>query len=183
MLDQSKSRHNSPAMASPPHNRRLLLLDHARVLQHVGPLAAGPGVAVLEVLPEVVGPVELLARVALAELVHVLEVPDARLPVRVGDVPPSPSPSAGRRGGGGGMSSRARELLAAIPTHVGVAGTRGAVVEGALVARQRGARPAVPPNVEGVLVALGLVLVLEAVAAEGAFELLFGFVGAVLWRI
>jgi hypothetical protein len=48
------------------------LLHHAGVLEHVGPLAAGAGMAVLEVLAEVVGPVELFAGVALAEFVHIL---------------------------------------------------------------------------------------------------------------
>jgi hypothetical protein len=52
--------------------RRRVLLQHAGVLEHVGPLAAGTGMAVLEVLAEVIGAVELLARVALAELVHLL---------------------------------------------------------------------------------------------------------------
>lgn len=41
---------------------------------------------VLEVLAEVVGPVELLGRVALSELVHLLKVSDPLIPVLVSSV-------------------------------------------------------------------------------------------------
>lgn len=41
---------------------------------------------VLEMLAEVVGPVELLGRVALPELVHLLKVSDPLLPVLVSSV-------------------------------------------------------------------------------------------------
>lgn len=47
-------------------------VHHASVLQHVGPLPTRAGMAVFEMLPEVVCPKELLAGIAFAELVHVL---------------------------------------------------------------------------------------------------------------
>lgn len=61
---------------------RQRLVLHARVLQHVRPLATGAGVTVLEVLAEVVGAEELLGFVALAELVDVVEVLRALVPAR-----------------------------------------------------------------------------------------------------
>ena len=124
--------------------------------------------AVLEMLAEMVGAVELLARVAFAKFVRILEMDDALLQVLVRDetavlVPGRPCPL---------------KLLAAIPAAVGLARVGRALVESSLVARQRRAGPAVPADVERVLVALGFVLVLEPIAAEGAFVLLFGGVGA-----
>lgn len=66
--------------------RRRVLLHQTGVLQHVCPLAAGACVTVLEMLAEVIGPVELLGRVALSELVHLLKVSDPLLPVLVSSV-------------------------------------------------------------------------------------------------
>src|SRR5207237_564444 len=91
-------------------------------------------------------------------------VPDTLLPVLVAHAGALPAPG---------------ELLAAVAAHVGVAGPRRAVVERPLVARQRRARPAVPPDVQRVLVPLRLVLVLKAVAAERTLVLLLGLVGSV----
>lgn len=129
-------------------------LHHARVLEHVGPLAAGAGMAVLEVLAEVVGAVELLARVALAELVHALEVPHAVFPVLVARHRPVRA------------LARPGELLAAVAAHVGLAGPCRALVERPLPAGQGRTGPAMSPDVERVLMSLCLILVLEAVAAE-----------------
>ncbi|MDB5910382.1 MAG: hypothetical protein JWP34_4496 [Massilia sp.] len=80
----------------------------------------------LQVLSEMISPVELLACVALPELVHVLQVPNARFPVSIGNEPPG-----SRR-----CVSRASKLLATIPANVGIARARGAVVKGSLVACQ-----------------------------------------------
>lgn len=66
--------------------RRRVLLHQTGILQHVCPLAASACVTVLEMLAEVVGPVELLGRVALPELVHLLKVSDPLLPVLVSSV-------------------------------------------------------------------------------------------------
>lgn len=63
-----------------------VLLHQTSILQHVGPLAAGACVTVLEMLPKVVGPVELLGGVALSELVLLLQVSNALFPVLVGGV-------------------------------------------------------------------------------------------------
>jgi hypothetical protein len=60
-----------------------ILLEHACVFQHVGPLAAGASMAMLEMLTEMIGPVKLLARVAFAKLVLFLQVTDPLLPVFV----------------------------------------------------------------------------------------------------
>lgn len=80
------------------HRRRLVL--HAGVLQHVGPFAAGAVVAVFEVLAEVVGAEELFGLVALAELVHLVEVVGADVPLRrIGEFFPAVSACVGVRAG------------------------------------------------------------------------------------
>jgi hypothetical protein len=61
-----------------------LLFLHASAFQYIGPFPAGPSVAVLQVLPEVVGAVELLRIVALAELVHARQVLEPPIPVYLG---------------------------------------------------------------------------------------------------
>lgn len=145
---------------------RGLFLNHAGVFEHVCPLPTGAGVAVLEVLAEVVGTVELLARVALAKLVHVLEMTDPVLPVLVADA----NSGLGLPGSG--------KLIPAVPANVGFAGPCGAVVERPLIASQRRTRPAVPPNVEGILVPFSLILVFEAVSAKRALVLFLGLVSS-----
>lgn len=51
------------------------------MLEHVGPFSAGSGVAMLEVLPEVVRPEELFRLIALAKLVLDFEVLEPRRPI------------------------------------------------------------------------------------------------------
>lgn len=80
---------------------------------------------VLKVLAEVVGSVELFARVALAKLVHVLKMPDAVLPVGLAHASP-PMVLAARPG----------ELFAAVAANVGFPGPGGTVVECSFVSRQ-----------------------------------------------
>lgn len=127
--------------------------------------------AVLEVLPEVVGPPKLLGDVALAELVHLLQVLRPGFPVLVCNLPSTVGRETREASGPG-------KIPAAVAAAVGLAGTGGAVVEGVLEGEHGAARPAVAAEVERVLVALGFVLVLEAVGAELALVLFFGFVGA-----
>lgn len=155
---------DTPSSVLSRNNRRFLVY-HASVLEHVGPLATGTSVAVLQVLPEMIGPVEFLACVALPELVHILQVVDAQFPVRVGN-----ESSRGRC-----RVPRASELLATIPANVCVAGAGGAIVECPLVARQCRARPAMATDMQRVLVSFGLVLVLETVAAKRALVLFLRF--------
>ena len=143
---------SSGASSSP--RRRRLFLHHTGVFEHVCPLPASACVAVFEVLAEVVGPVELLARVALAELVHVLKMPDAIFPFLI------------RRADSALALPGPGEFLPAVSANVSFAGPGSAIVERPLIARQRRARPTVPPNMERILVPLGFVLVLEAVSAE-----------------
>lgn len=69
----------STAVGSDTLLRQWLIL-HASILQHVGPLAAGTSVAVLQVLAEVIGAEELLGLVALAKFVNVVEMLGASLP-------------------------------------------------------------------------------------------------------
>lgn len=152
-----------------PSPGRRVLLDHACVLQHVGPFAAGARVAVLEVLAEVVGTEELLAAVALPELVHLLQMPDSFLPILVCDVPMCRS---------AGRDTAPGEVLAAVAAGIRFAGPVCALVERPVECLERRAAPTMPPHVKAVLVALSLVLVLEAVAAEVALILLFLFVSS-----
>lgn len=126
--------------------------------------------AVLEVLPEVVRPEELLAAVALAELVRLLEVPDPLLPVRVRYVPWPRAP---------GPVAAASKVLAAVAARIRLARPVRTGVEGPVEHLKRRAAPAVPPDVQAVLVPLRLVLVLEPVAAVCALVLLLQLVRAV----
>ena len=126
------------------HQRRRFVL-HARVFQHVGVLAARAGVAVFEVLPEMVGSEEFLGLVAFAELVHRGQVLEATAPI-------------GRR--------RIGEFLAAVTAHVHARRRRrGRGVKGGFVVGEVGTRPGVAAEVEAVLVPLGFVFVLEPVLA------------------
>jgi hypothetical protein len=87
------------AGASPVDGLRRSLIAHARVLEDISPLSARATVAVLEVLPEVVGTIELFGLVAFAELVFLGEMLDAERPL-------------------GGQ----RELLPAVAAYVGEVG-------------------------------------------------------------
>jgi len=69
------------ASASPVDGLRGGLVAHARVLEDVSPFSARATVAVLEVLPEVVGAIELFGLVAFAELVFLGEMLDAVPPL------------------------------------------------------------------------------------------------------
>ncbi len=77
-------------------------------------------------LSEMVRAEEFFARVALPELVNVLEMPDTLVPVQIRDV--SGRRSARRLPG-------AREFFSAIPACVRLAGVSSAIVESAVVAR------------------------------------------------
>jgi hypothetical protein len=52
------------------------------VLKHIGPLSAGACMTVLQVLAKVIGAVELLGLVALAEFVNCAQVLGSCIPVR-----------------------------------------------------------------------------------------------------
>lgn len=114
-----------------------LLLNHAGILKHVGPFPTRPLVAVLEMLSEVVCSVKLLGRVALPELVNVLQVANSIIPVLCSDEP-----------GPVGCHTRTMEIAAAISARVGGARPARRFVECAIVARKRRARPRVTANVE-----------------------------------
>lgn len=94
--------------------------------------------AVLEVLSEVVGPEELLAAVALPELVIRREVLDPLVPVLV-----RRRVSAAARG----RRPAATEIPTAVAARVGLAGPVRALVERLAVAREGLAGPAVPSHV------------------------------------
>jgi hypothetical protein len=103
---------------------RPIYFYQARSLEHTRPLPTSTRVAVLEMLPKMVRPVELLDRVALAEPMHLLEVAQALLPVSIRRVPRA-SPVAG---------VAASEVLAAVSARVRLARTACALVERLLVA-------------------------------------------------
>lgn len=111
--------------------------------------------AVLEVLAEMIGSVELLARVALAEFVHILEMANTVVPVLF--LFPAPG-----------------KLLTAVSTNIRLTEPCGAVMKRAFVRGQGRAGPAVTPDMERILMPLGFVLVLEPVAAECAAVLFLG---------
>lgn len=97
------------------------LVEHARRLQHIGPLATRTAMAVLEVLAEVIGSEELLGLVAFVELVDVMEVFGADDPLR-------------------GVG----EFVATVPAHV-AAVTVGDSVEGSVETGKCCAGPGVAP--------------------------------------
>lgn len=100
------------ATRSPPRWQRRIFLQHARIFQHVCPLAARARVAVLEVLAEVIGAEELLGAVAFPEFVMVLQMAYALVPVLLRGL----AAMAYRAHAG------ALELLATVPARVGLAG-------------------------------------------------------------
>jgi len=61
------------------HRRRLIL--HACILEHIRPLAASTGMAVFQVLAEVVSTEELLALITFAEFMGEIEVINTLIPV------------------------------------------------------------------------------------------------------
>ena len=108
--------------------------------------------AVLQMLPEVIGAEEFLRLVTLPELVYVVQVLGPNVPLwRVG------------------------ELLSAITAGIDVA-FAGRCVIGGLNTRQDGAGPGVFAEMKGILVAFCFVLVFEPVGAVGAGVLLLSFV-------
>lgn len=144
---------------------RQRLIPHACILELIRPFATGASVAVLQVLTEVVGAVELLVHIALAEFVDDVEVLDAFIPVR-----------------------RIVELVSAIAAGVcgswrwilpvgsdGHHGGRWGGVEDHVEAGQGSAGPRVSTKMQRVLMALHLVLVLETVRAVHALVLFLGF--------
>lgn len=86
--------------------------------------------AVLEVLTEVVGAVELLGRVALAELVNLLKVANAFVPILVGR---ALRQNASTQGAGARGDTCASKLVAAVATDVSLAGSVSGFVEGSVV--------------------------------------------------
>ena len=96
------------------------LLPHTGVFEHIGPFPAGAGMAMLEVLTEMIGPEKLLRLVALAELVSLAHVLGTDIPV-----------------------CGVRELLAAVATHVGCGRLDGRGMESSVHASQSLARPRV----------------------------------------
>lgn len=106
--------------------------------------------AVLEMLSEMIRAVKLLRLVAFTELVHVVEVLGADVPLW-----------------------RVWKLETAVAAGVG---TIGGAVEGGFDTGERSAGPGVFAEMERVLVAFGFVFVLEAVRAVAAHVLFLGFV-------
>lgn len=118
-------------------------------------------------LPKVICAEKLFAAVALPKLVHFLEVANALFPVLVGSM---------ARCGSTRASPVSRELLTTVSTRVCFTGAIRTVVERTIIAIQGRATPAVSANVKTILVAFGLILVLESISAERTFILLLGFV-------
>jgi len=121
--------------------------------------------AVFEVLSEVIGSEELLGLVALPKLVDAGKVIDALRPVWLGVV--------------WKLFSAIAACIAHRPSCALRTG-RGARVEGGLVAGNGRARPGVSSKVERILMALGLIFVLEAIVAELARILLLHLMGSQL---
>lgn len=91
--------------------------------------------AVLEMLPEVVRPEELLRVVALSKLVHLLEMHDSNLPILVCCYRHLVPARGGRRNAG------PQEFISAIATGICLVGPGWRGVERRCIARERCARP------------------------------------------
>jgi hypothetical protein len=111
---------------------------------------------VLQMLAEVIGPEELLRSIAFSELVHILQVTDPFLPVLIGGVPSLIRPL---------REAGSCKLFTAIAARVSFSGASCAVMKRSRVACKSRARPAVPADMERVLVALSFVVVLKTITA------------------
>lgn len=118
--------------------------------------------AVLEMLSKMVRSEELLAGITLAELVHLLQMAESVVPVVFCGLAVAAAATA------------ARKLIPAIATSVSFAWPIATFVECLIIAcnMQGRARPAMPPNMQAVLMTFCLILVLEAISTKGAFILL-----------
>ena len=104
---------------------RRIFIHHTGIFQHIRPFATSSGVAVFEVLAEMVGTIKLLARIAFSELVYLLEVLGPRLSILIR------YHTTLALGAGG---SGACEFFATVPARIRLPGTCRAFVEGPLVA-------------------------------------------------
>lgn len=109
------------AVFLPSTRLRRLLLNHTCCLKHICPLAARSCVTVLEMLPEMVSTEELLARVALPELVHLLQMAQSVVPVLL------------RRKACTASTTAACKLFAAVSARVSFTGAVCALVESFVV--------------------------------------------------
>lgn len=112
--------------------------------------------AVLQVLSEMVRPEKFLGLIAFSKLVHVIQMLGPGVPIR-----------------------RQWEFFTAIPADVGHARMGRRWMKGGVDARERRTRPRMTSQVERVLVSLGLIFVLEAIATKLARVLLLELVDAV----
>lgn len=150
------------------------LILHARILQHVCPLAARPCMTVLEMLSKVIRPKELFRVVAFPELMHIHQVLNSDNPVtfcgKMAVVPVH-------------RSATTLKLVTAVSTGVHRSvGVRG-VVECICILGQSGTRPRMTPKVKRVLVTLCFVFVLESILAVGALVLFLGLVCSISWLV
>ena len=129
---------------------------------------------VLQVLSEVIGSKELFRLIALAKFMYILKMLSAFIPIRswiVGKLLATIAASIkGCERIQGGLSMGLAR--ASICRWNGGGGVKSGVV----VALESGARPGMTTEVEGVLVTLSLVLILEAITTERTLVLFFRFV-------
>jgi hypothetical protein len=118
--------------------------------------------AVLEMLAEVIRSVELLRRVALAELVHILQMAYPLFPILLRSMSWRHTTAQGTAAW---PASRPSKLFTTVPASVGLTRPGRRFVERPVVSRQCRTRPGVTAYMERVLVTLGLVLVLETIGA------------------
>lgn len=110
---------------------RRILVHEARILKHVCPFTAGSGVAMLEVLTEVISAVELLGRVAFPKFVHLLQVSNTLVPVLVGRALGKDTTTEGTSARSNACASK---LVTAVAADVSLSGTVGRLMEGSVIA-------------------------------------------------
>lgn len=142
------------------------LILHARIFQLICPFSTGSGMTVLQMLTEVVCAEEFLVDVALSKFVHDVEMLNALVPIRwVVELAPTISASIGGSGW--------RILSVVCDRHH--RGGRG-WMERHIETGEGSTRPRMTAKVQGVLMALGLILILEAICAVYTLVLFLSFV-------
>jgi hypothetical protein len=110
-----------------------VFLEHAGILQHVGPLSTCARVAVLEMLSEVIRSEELFGRVALSELMHLLQMPNTFIPILFSSVSRRITTVQGTSTR---ATSRSCEFVAAVATGVSFARSVSRIVKSPVVSRK-----------------------------------------------
>lgn len=108
-----------------------VFVNETSILQHVCPLATGSSMAMLQVLTEVIGTVELLVGVALSEFVDFLQMSDPLLPILICSMSRN---DAAVEGAASWSTTRSGKFQAAVAASICFTRMTGGVMESAVIA-------------------------------------------------